>query len=93
MKKIILVLTLCVISSMSFAKSNHPSIDDDRDFSFEHESTESQRGVANTEEIIESNVEMKENAPKVQDEKERDIASDEEVFDKSNEQGIRYWKY
>ena len=91
MKKLILLLTLSVMSTASFAKANHPSIDADRDFRFEYQSkSDSQRGIANTEEAKDhKKVEHTEENP----EKERDIASDEEVFEKSNDSGIRYWKY
>jgi hypothetical protein len=96
MKKAVLILTLCVVSSVSFAKTNHPSIDDDRDFSFKFESSESDRGVANVQEApkkIPPKSQKTEDIPMVPEIKERDIASDEEIFDKSNDQGIRYWKY
>ena len=39
---------------------------------------------------VESN---KKSQPESGDKKERDVASDEEVFDKVNENGIKYWKY
>ena len=87
MKNLILILTLCVMAKTSFAKTVHPSIEDDRAFSFESESQDSQREVANTD--SDETVETKKEVEMT----EREIASDEEVFEKSNESGIRYWKY
>lgn len=92
MKNLILLLAMCLVTKFSFAKTVHPSIDDDLDFKMDTDFRESDRGVAALDE--------KKEMPKKpsEDEKEksaedRDIASDEEVFDTTNENGIRYWKY
>ena len=88
MKNLILIVTLCIVSQVSFAKTIHPKIDDDLEFKYESEIPEtSQRGVANAKD---SEPEMK--IIKT-DAKKRDVASDEEIFDKVNQSGIQYWKY
>lgn len=110
MKRMTSILALCIVgslmSSLAFTKSNHPSIEDDRDFSFEFQdgSTEdaSERTIANTIESDGQDKKIKEDSfnqlpnqkeKKQNTDKERDIASDEEVFDQINDRGIRYWKY
>ena len=92
MKNIMLLLTMCLIAKASFAKPIHPNIDDDLDFRVESDFKESDRGVAAFEESAPPKKD--ENEKNQNSEKEqRDIASDEEIFDTTNENGIQYWKY
>lgn len=91
MKNIILLLALTLMAKVSFAKSVHPSIDDDLDFRYETEVKESQRGVAAAEPEPTKEKDRKDSSDDAK--KERDVASDEEVFNSTNENGIKYWKY
>ncbi len=96
MKNVILLLAMCLVAKFSFAKTAHPSIDDDLDFKMETDYRESERGVAAFDEKKEEK--QKPSDSKKEDSKEdskedREVASDEEVFDSTNENGIRYWKY
>lgn len=90
MKNLILLFSMCLMAKFSFAKTIHPSIEDDLDFKMESEYKESDRGVAALEEVEKPEVksENKENS-----QEQRDVASDEDVFESTNENGIRYWKY
>lgn len=92
MKNLILLLALSLVAKISFAKPVHPTIDDDLDFRYESEIKESQRGVANAtpEPSIPEN---KKAVEATKDNKDRNVASDEEVFNSTNENGIKYWKY
>jgi hypothetical protein len=101
MKNLLLLLSMCLIAKFSFAQTVHPNIGDDLDFKMESDYKESDRGVANLEdeqkdlenadEQTQENISNKDNNQDASD--QRDIASDEEVFDATNENGIRYWKY
>lgn len=94
MKNLILLLAMCLMAKVSFAKTVHPSIDDDLDFKMETDYRESDRGVAAFEK--EEPKKQKKEKPQKEGKEEseqRDVASDEEVFDSTNENGIRYWKY
>ena len=94
MKNIILLLTMCLIAKISFAKPIHPTIDDDLDFRMESDLKESDRGVAAFEESGPQKNQQEDKKQTPESEKEqRDIASDEEIFDSTNENGIKYWKY
>jgi hypothetical protein len=94
MKNLILLLAMCLVAKISFAKTVHPSIDDDLDFKMETDFRESDRGVAAFEKKEEAPKKEKSSDKKEESQKEqRDVASDEEVFDSTNENGIRYWKY
>ena len=77
------------MAKVSFARTINPSIDDDLDFKFETEFSESKRGLATTEP---EPANEKSESP-TEAEKERELASDEEVFESTNENGIRYWQY
>lgn len=94
MKNLILLLTLCLMARVSFAKTINPSIDDDLDFKYETNFEESKRGFASTSE---GNTKVDKNGKKSptaeEKPKERDVASDVEVFETTNENGIKYWKY
>lgn len=92
MKNLILLLAMCLAAKFSFAKTVHPSIDDDLDFKMETDFRESERGVAAFEKVEEKKEEPLDNEKENTD-KDREVASDEEVFDSTNENGIRYWKY
>jgi hypothetical protein len=98
MKNLILILTLCVMAKVSFAEPTNPNLNADLDFRFDsqYSETESERGVANAKPEVEKvdpapSMDKKGNI-RVKD-SERDIASDEEVFEKVNESGVQYWKY
>ena len=91
MKNIILLLALSLVAKISFAKTVHPSIDDDLDYRYESEVKDSQRGVAATPETAKPDV--KKELDTANEDQERDVASDEEVFNSTNENGIKYWKY
>jgi hypothetical protein len=91
MKNIILLLALSLVAKVSFAKAVHPSIDDDLDYRYESEVKEGLRGVAAAPEPARPD-DRKE--PEVEKENmDREVASDEEVFNSTNENGIKYWKY
>lgn len=90
MKNLILLLAMCLAAKFSFAKTVHPTIDDDLDFKMENDFRESDRGVANFEKVEEEKEDQEDNKD---EQKEREVASDEEVFDSTNENGIKYWKY
>jgi hypothetical protein len=100
MKNLILILTLCVMAKVSFAEPTNPNLNSDLDFRFDsqYSESESERGVANAKPEIEvdkgdpvPSMDKKGNV-RVKD-SERDIASDEEVFEKVNDSGVQYWKY
>lgn len=91
MKNVILLVVMCLVAKFSFAKTVHPSIDDDLDFKMETNYQESDRGVAAFDEHKDQEKKSKKDSQKKKE--DRDVASDEEVFDSINENGIRYWKY
>lgn len=96
MKNLILILTLCVMAKVSFAEPTNPNLNSDLDFRFDsqYSENESDRGVANAEPEVDKptpSVDKKQNQKL--DESEREIASDEEVFEKVNDSGVQYWKY
>ena len=91
MKNIILLLALSLIAKVSFAKTIHPSIDEDLDYRYESEVKDGQRGVAATPEP--SKPDDKKEDESISEDTEREVASDEEVFNSTNENGIKYWKY
>ncbi len=86
MKNLILILTLCIMSKVSFAKTVNASIDGDLEFKFETEYSQTKRVVASEDEDQKVSAQDSEQS-------KRDVASDEEVFDKTNERGVRFWKY
>ena len=91
MKNIILLLALSLVAKISFAGPVHPLIDDDLDYRYESEVKDGQRGVAAAVEPLqeEDKKEVKANS----EDQERDVASDEEIFNSTKENGIKYWKY
>lgn len=91
MKNVFLILAMCLVAKFSFARTVQPSIDDDLDFKMETDYRESERGVAAFNEQKEEEKSKEEKEKK--NGEDRDVASDEEVFDSTNENGIRYWKY
>jgi len=95
MKNIILLLALSLVAKISFAKTVHPSIDDDLDYRYESEVKDSQRGVAAAPEPAkpDDKKEVETTVDTKNEDQERDVASDEEVFNSTNENGIKYWKY
>jgi hypothetical protein len=99
MKNIILLLAMCLLVKASFANVTHATMDDDLEFKLETDSRESERGVAAFDEDKENKKEVvidKDAAEEIEtteSQKERDVASDEEIFDTTNENGIKYWKY
>ena len=99
MKNFILLLAMCLLAKSGFAHTVHSSIDKDLDFKLESDAKESERGLAafNEEEIEKNKTEVETEANEKLDEngeeKDRELASDTEVFDSTNENGIRYWKY
>lgn len=92
MKNLILLLSLCLMAKVSFAKTVNPSINDDLDFKYETNFEESKRGFASTEENIKVDKDKKSKTKEISP-KDRDVASDVEVFETTNENGIKYWKY
>lgn len=92
MKNLVLLLTLCLMAKVSFAKTVNPSMDDDLDFKYETNFEEGKRGFASTapEPVVKPQVNKEKPSDKTQ---ERDVASDVEVFETTNENGIKYWKY
>jgi len=80
------------MAKVSFAKTVNPSIDDDLDFKYETNFEESKRGFASTEENIKVDKDKKSKMKEVSP-KDRDVASDVEVFETTNKNGIKYWKY
>ena len=88
------------MAKVSFAEPTNPNLNSDLDFRFDsqYSESESERGVANAKPEIEvdkgdpvPSMDKKGNV-RVKD-SERDIASDEEVFEKVNDSGVQYWKY
>ncbi len=96
MKNLILILTLCVMAKVSFAEPTNPNLNADLDFRFDsqYSEPESERGVANTKPEVDKPIPSMDKKGNVRmKDSERDIASDEEVFEKVNDSGIQYWKY
>lgn len=91
MKNIILLLALSLVAKFSFAKTVHPSIYDDLDFKMETDYHESERGVAAFDEKKQEQ-EKSTDSKEAKSKEDRELASDQEVFDRINENGIRYWK-
>jgi hypothetical protein len=91
MKNIILLLALSLVAKISFAGPVHPLIDDDLDYRYESEVKDSQRGVAAATEPVKED--EKKDVKTINEDQERDVASDEEIFNSTNENGIKYWKY
>jgi hypothetical protein len=90
MKNIILLITLSIIAKFSYAYTG-PSIDEELNFKMETQSKEKERGVAAYQEV-KTEPEVKKDKAEKKDH-EREIASDEEIFNSTNENGIKYWKY